>query len=271
MECITVCPTLEKKTMSANIFGKFINLIFIVILGLGIYIGIIGISMITKIWKTQESSLSEAVNEGETLDPENIRGFMTMEEIAKTFNINVNDLYSELGITKNNVPVTSQMKKVGGLALKDGLNIGEDEIRNAVKKLAGKSLDKTEDKKDAVIKKDVPIEKDNEKNKTTTTAVTTTTKEINDKQDVNDEKKKTVDTKAESLPDPMTIKGTMTLKEIADNYKIDIDSLYEKLNLSKEKVPETTAGRDIKNILSNDGRTMEVQEIRDVVKELLKK
>ena len=60
----------------------------------------------------------------------------------------------------------------------------------------------------------------------------------------------------------------MTIKEVSDAYGVDIDKLYEQLDIKKDKIPVTTAVREIKNILSADGRSFEVQEVRDAVVEL---
>jgi hypothetical protein len=253
MECITVCPTVEKKTMTANMTGRFLKPVFAAIIGLGIYAGIVGISMATGIWKTQESSLNETLKEGDEINPDNIRGFMTMEEIAKTFNLNINVLYNKLGITKNNVPETTQMKKVKDLAIKDGKNIGEDEVRNAVRELMMPVKGENEN---------IPINETKEGDKTKSNETV--------KAEIKSGEIPKTETKIISLPNPADITGTMTLKEITDTYKIDINKLYEKLKITEDKVPETTTGKDLKGILLKEGRNFEVQEIRDAVKELMK-
>jgi polyferredoxin len=266
MQCITVCPTVEKKTMTANMAGRFLRLAVIIIIGLGIYLGIVGISMVTGIWKTQESSLKETVTEGDVLNPDNIRGFMTMEDIAKTFNLNINDLYGKLGITKKNVPVTTQMKKVGELAAKDGKVVGEAEVRNAVKELLNdRRPDKKNDNETSQFKANENMETPVNERKTDTKSSDIQVKKTDA---VTEDKKKTGTDNA--LPDADEIKGTMSLNEIAVTYRIDIAVLYNKLKISKENIPENTTGKELKSILSKEGRIFEIQEIRDAVRELQK-
>jgi polyferredoxin len=276
-ECITVCPT-KKNTLSTKIIGKRIILPAAAGFGLAIYIGIIGISMASGVWKTQADSLEASVKESGELNPDNIRGFMTMEEIAKTFNINIKDLYDKLEITKDKVPYMTLMKKVKDLSGKDGKIIGEERIKNAVKELIGLSLkNETDSEKNVIIntaEETKKAEKQSEKIKEPPKYVEKKqiTEKIEKPVSKDENNFKTVEKDNAStfiLPNPEDIKGTMTLKEIAETYKIDLNALYEKINISREKVPESTAGRDIKGILSKEGRNFEVQEIREALKEML--
>jgi polyferredoxin len=254
-ECVTVCPT-KKNTLSANMFGKFMNLVVVVIIGIGIYAGIVGISMAAGIWKTQESSTKEIVQEGSALNPDNIRGFMTIEEIAETFKININDLYKKLDISRDKIPETTQMKKIKDLASPLGKTIGEEDVRNAVRELLGMPRKDGTENKSSVEPKSEEISK---------------IEVIKEDSKIKEQSKSVPKTEVKTdLPSPDDIKGATTLKEISETYKINLDDLYKKLNITKDKVPEISNGKEIKAILSKAGRSFEVQEIRDAVKELIK-
>jgi hypothetical protein len=58
---------------------------------------------------------------------------MTMEDIAKTFKIDINVLYKELGISFDKIPATTQMKKVKEIDTR----LGENSVRDAVAKITG--------------------------------------------------------------------------------------------------------------------------------------
>ena len=103
------------------------------IAGVVIYVGIIEGTDLAGIWKTKESSLTEVVAKQGALDPYSIRGFMTMEEIAKTFKIDINVLYKELGLSLEKIPATTKMKEVKNLDKR----IGENTVRDAVAKIIG--------------------------------------------------------------------------------------------------------------------------------------
>jgi hypothetical protein len=103
------------------------------IAGVIIYVGIIEGADLAGIWKTKESSLTEVVAKQGALDPYSIRGFMTMEEIAKTFNIDIKVLYKELDLSLEKVPVATKMKEVKNIDTR----IGENTVRDAVAKIIG--------------------------------------------------------------------------------------------------------------------------------------
>lgn len=65
---------------------------------------------------------------------------------------------------------------------------------------------------------------------------------------------------------PVFIPGTMTLEEVSSTFKIELPVLYDKLGLSMERIPPTTACRDLKFMVSPDFHTTRV---RAAVSELL--
>jgi polyferredoxin len=132
LECVTVCPT-KKDTLKPFDFGKYIKPLIVGIAGVIIYVGIIEGTDLAGIWKTQESNLAEVVTKQGALDPYSIRGFMTMEEIAKTFNIDIKVLYKELDLSLEKIPATTKMKEVKNIDTR----IGENTVRDAVAKITG--------------------------------------------------------------------------------------------------------------------------------------
>jgi ferredoxin len=132
LECVTVCPT-KKETLKPFVLRKYVKPLIVGIAGVIIYVGIIEGTDLAGIWKTKEGSLAEVVAKEGALDPYSIRGFMTMEEIAKTFKIDINVLYKELGISMEKIPATTKMKEVKNLDTR----IGENTVRDAVAKITG--------------------------------------------------------------------------------------------------------------------------------------
>lgn len=66
---------------------------------------------------------------------------------------------------------------------------------------------------------------------------------------------------------PDDIKGSNSLKDVAENFNISIDALYDSLNITKEQVPETTLLKEIKNLINAE--SFEAEEVREIVKGML--
>lgn len=66
---------------------------------------------------------------------------------------------------------------------------------------------------------------------------------------------------------PDDIRGSNTLLEVAENFGLNLDELYGRLNLSRDQVPETTHLREIKDLIGVE--TFEADEVRIVVREML--
>ncbi len=132
LECVTACPK-QKEVLKPVVLRKYWKPVLVGLAGVIIYVGIIEGTDLAGVWKSKETNLTEVVVKGGVLDPYSIRGFMTMEEIAKTFKVDLNVLYKELGITLDKVPATTQMKKVKEIDTR----LGEDSVRDAVAKITG--------------------------------------------------------------------------------------------------------------------------------------
>lgn len=132
LECVTVCPT-KKDTLKPFVLRKYVRPLIVGIAGVIIYVGIIEGTDLAGIWKTKEGSLTEVVAKQGALDPYSIRGFMTMEEIAKTFKIDINVLYKELGASMEKIPATTKMKELTNFDKR----LVENTVRDAVAKIIG--------------------------------------------------------------------------------------------------------------------------------------
>jgi NAD-dependent dihydropyrimidine dehydrogenase PreA subunit len=66
---------------------------------------------------------------------------------------------------------------------------------------------------------------------------------------------------------PEDIKGSNTLKEVSGGFQIDIDDLYNELELDPALVPEDTRIKDIKYLIGSD--SFEAEEVREAVAEML--
>jgi len=68
---------------------------------------------------------------------------------------------------------------------------------------------------------------------------------------------------------PENIKGFMTLKEISDIYKIDIEVLYNELGITKEKVPENTRIKKISELLTSTDKKVDEEVVRETVAKII--
>lgn len=143
MECVTVCPT-KKNTLKTTAFGFSLKPFVIAVAGVAIYFGTIGVTNALGIWKTLPSNLTEIVQKDGKLDAFSIRGFMNLEDVSKLFKIDIEVLYSELNLDKNNVPKTTKVKELGNF----DKNITEESFRETVAKIIGQNINEIENKPD---------------------------------------------------------------------------------------------------------------------------
>ena len=61
----------------------------------------------------------------------------------------------------------------------------------------------------------------------------------------------------------------MTLKEISEIYKIDINLLYSELKISKEKIPENTRIKKISELLGPSDNKVDEEVVRETVAKIL--
>jgi NapH/MauN family ferredoxin-type protein len=96
MQCVDVCP---KKSLSINIFGKKISKPFFVIALLGLFFGIISLSMATGVWQSVPSIDLKDTN-GQ-VNADNIKGWMTLGNVSESVGIPIQVLCKDF-----NLPMT---------------------------------------------------------------------------------------------------------------------------------------------------------------------
>lgn len=66
---------------------------------------------------------------------------------------------------------------------------------------------------------------------------------------------------------PDDIKGSNTLQEVSDIFGLDLQNLYERLNLDMEIIPSNTRLKEVRYLI--EGNSFETDEVRIVVKDML--
>lgn len=142
LSCTTTCPTGKvgtphegKSYLHASVAGHVLRPARIAALGLGLFAALLGSAQLAGYWQTAPTTLTEAVSTEGAPDPANIRGYMTLQEVATTFGVELDKLYAELGFSSAQVPPDTQCKAIRGL-----LGVGEAEfdtqtVRDAVTRL----------------------------------------------------------------------------------------------------------------------------------------
>lgn len=101
MQCVDSCP---KKSLSINILKKQISKTIFVIALLGLFFGIIGISMATGFWQSIPSTNLQD-NDGR-VNVENIKGWMTFGNVSESVGIPIQILCKEFSFPMNIDPNT---------------------------------------------------------------------------------------------------------------------------------------------------------------------
>ena len=140
MECIEVCPT-GKKSLEVRVAGKEMSGTKTGLAGVGLFLGVILISKVMGVYQTGPSTL-EGVLRG---NPENIRGWMSIEEVAEGFDVPLERLYMELGTSMENLPPETTIKNSEGVLKTVGIEFDHDRIGEVVAVLTSKEAEKAEE------------------------------------------------------------------------------------------------------------------------------
>ncbi|PLK48426.1 4Fe-4S binding protein [Uliginosibacterium sp. TH139] len=142
LTCTTTCPTGKRGTehegqtfLLPAIAGKQICPAVIGWAGLVIFLGMIATAQFAGYWRTQPASISAALTSEGRLDAQAIRGYMTLEEIAKTYSVELGKLYRELGFSEQQVPATTRCKEIRTLLGDSGAEFDTQNVRDAVSRL----------------------------------------------------------------------------------------------------------------------------------------
>lgn len=133
MDCVVACP----KPNALAVRGpkwKFSHPVYASMLVGGLFL-LIGASQLAGKWQTKPVIVSFTDNAGK-LDPENIRGWMTLAEISSGYGVAVERLYAEAGIP-NHVKTSSRLNTI---ARTYQIEFEPDRVREIVRNyLAGKA------------------------------------------------------------------------------------------------------------------------------------
>ena len=132
LECVTACPT-KKKTPVPTIAGKPVKLWQVAALGLGIYLGAMGIGALVGKLDFVGPSLTEKAKEG-SLKVEDIKGSSTWAQVAESFGVELERLFREAKVDGKLVPPDTKLKDTGALI---GREFEADEARIALAAMLG--------------------------------------------------------------------------------------------------------------------------------------
>jgi len=130
MNCIEACPT-KKKSLEVSIVSKKLTANRAGMAGVGLFFGIILITKVMGVYRTGPSTL-EGVLKG---NPENIRGWMSIEEVAKGFGVQLDRLYLELGTNMDDLPPETSIKNSEGVLEVLGIKFDHDKIGEVITSL----------------------------------------------------------------------------------------------------------------------------------------
>jgi len=132
-ECVTTCPT-KKGTLKTFLAGKPVKMGILALIGLGLYVGTLGIGHLTGLVRFNPIPLSQRAVEG-GLMIEDIKGSSTWGEVADSFGVELERLYREAGVDGSKVPSETKLKDTGALiGVKD---FEADTARFALAKILG--------------------------------------------------------------------------------------------------------------------------------------
>jgi polyferredoxin len=132
LECVTACPT-KKSTLFTTIAGKRVKIAKIAALGLGIYLGAMGIGALAGQLDFAGPSLTQKAQSG-TLSIADIKGSSTWASVAESFGVDLERLFRESGVDGTKVPPDTKLKDTGALI---GHAFEADTARIALAKILG--------------------------------------------------------------------------------------------------------------------------------------
>lgn len=126
-ECTAVCPV--PNTLSFRLARRRVSNLVVGVLAIVIFFGAVATAKGLGVWQSRPSSLGEIVGTGEARSPENIRGFMTLQQIADLFGLEADRLREAAGLP----PGTALDQPVKAIMAAAGRE--PEEIREVVKSL----------------------------------------------------------------------------------------------------------------------------------------
>jgi polyferredoxin len=103
--CILSCP--NNDTLTFKLFGKGISPLATIIIVVSIFFGGITVTKIANVYQTTPAPVTSST----TLDPEEIKGYMTIQYAATALKMDIGELYKKLNIPTT-VPKETKLKDV---------------------------------------------------------------------------------------------------------------------------------------------------------------
>lgn len=145
LSCTTACPTGKRNTPDEGktfllpaVAGRTLRPALIGAAGLVLFAGSIGLAQLGGVWRTLPPSLNAVASINGQLDPQAIRGFMSLADIATTYGLELDALYRELDLSEARVPASTKAKDVRTLAGLSEEAFDTQTIRDAVARLRTK-------------------------------------------------------------------------------------------------------------------------------------
>lgn len=103
--CVLSCP--KKDTLQYKVFGKNIKPLYVIILVVTIFFGGITIAKVVNIYNVTPAPITSST----VLTAEEIKGYMTIEQVSTSFKIDLSDLYKKLDLPTT-IPKETKLKDV---------------------------------------------------------------------------------------------------------------------------------------------------------------
>lgn len=132
--CVLSCPV--KGALQNKQGKKSISPLKYIVITLAIFFGIILATKVIGIYEvTPKTAANGSIKTTEQAE-ENIKGFMTLEEVSKATGIKLEKIYTRAGFTKEQVPPDTKCKEIG---TKLGKSFETSELREVMKQILEES------------------------------------------------------------------------------------------------------------------------------------
>ncbi len=293
-KCVDACPV--PATLQLKAPRRPISRLAMGIAAIAIFFGVVFATKAAGIWQSRPSDMEEITHYGGALDPANIRGFMSMDEIAQSYGVSASDLIARVELpadTDRSTAVKDIMKP---------LDREVEEIREAVAEMTGvpspavgeagapsgaaQSGDQPAIKGTMTLEEiceaagvsagDLPaaleLPEDTPLDKPVKDIMKPLGREVGEIRQVVEDLRETPASEkanapenAETAPDTASIKGTMTFGDIEAQFGVDPAELLTALELPSDAALNVP----VRDILKPAGR--DVSELREAVGKLVAK
>lgn len=153
MECVNVCPaknnSLKVSSINKRLSGKAAGGI-----GVAVFLGIILITKSIGLFQTTPNNISNILKG----NPDNIRGWMTLQDVSEGFDIPLKKIYLELKIKPEDLPPDSKIKESEDVLKGKGIDFDHDQIGEVVLLILGVNSDKNQVSSPLEIRGNMSIE-----------------------------------------------------------------------------------------------------------------